>query len=77
MHIWTNENWVHLMYQAMDSNGIDQQPARDSNKLMAWYFVLVITVGVIFLTTLVYAIIINNFKKMKDQDDTFITKEQK
>ena len=77
--ISTTEGWVDLMYAAVDANGIDMQPIRNTSYAYVYFFVLFIVSGNFFALNLFVGVMIDNFEKTKfamQGDLVFMTPEQ-
>jgi len=77
--ISTTENWVDLMYAAVDARGIDMQPVRGSNYGYIYFFIFFIVLGNFFALNLFVGVMIDNFEKTKfalQGDLVFMTPEQ-
>jgi len=55
----TLENWATIMYQAMNSTKLDEQPILNGNDGMAVYFIVFLIVGVFFVLNLVVGVAID------------------
>ena len=49
MVFMTNEGWVIVMNQAVDSRGVDLQPKTDHNVVMVVYFIIYMIVSHVFI----------------------------
>jgi len=65
--IITTEGWLEVMYSAIDSRELDEQPKRDHNKWMAIVFISFIITGNIFILNLFVGIVIDKFNRLKDK----------
>lgn len=63
--ISTTENWVDLMYAAVDAAGIDMQPRKGNNEAFIYFFIFFIIIGSFFALNLFIGVIIDNFEKTK------------
>uniref|UniRef100_A0A7S2FHT8 Ion transport domain-containing protein n=1 Tax=Octactis speculum TaxID=3111310 RepID=A0A7S2FHT8_9STRA len=76
----TTEGWVDVMYAAVDSRGIDQQPIRDTDPYMAViYFILFIFVSNFLFLSLFVGVVIDNFNAMREKQEggnLFLTETQ-
>ncbi|XP_066484180.1 sodium channel protein type 5 subunit alpha-like [Tiliqua scincoides] len=80
LQVATFKGWMDIMYAAVDSTGIEQQPLWENNKYMYLYFVIFIIFGSFFTLNLFVGVIIDNFSQQKKQirgEDIFMTEEQK
>ncbi|XP_026503338.1 sodium channel protein type 2 subunit alpha-like isoform X12 [Terrapene carolina triunguis] len=80
LQIATFKGWMDIMYAAVDSINIDQQPKYEENLYMYLYFVIFIIFGSFFTLNLFIGVIIDNFNQQKKKfggQDIFMTEEQK
>nr|XP_005290453.2 sodium channel protein type 2 subunit alpha-like isoform X1 [Chrysemys picta bellii] len=80
LQIATFKGWMPIMYAAVDSINIDQQPKYEGNLYMYLYFVIFIIFGSFFTLNLFIGVIIDNFNQQKKKfggQDIFMTEEQK
>ena len=56
------ENWAPIMYQAMNSTQVDEQPVLNGNPYMAYYFISFIVVCVYFMLNLVIGVAIDQVR---------------
>lgn len=61
------EGWTDVMWNGIDSTGIDLAPKRDNNLWYALYFISFIIVGNMFLLNLFVGVVIDNFNQMKEK----------
>uniref|UniRef100_A0A9J7YQU6 Sodium channel protein n=1 Tax=Cyprinus carpio carpio TaxID=630221 RepID=A0A9J7YQU6_CYPCA len=76
----TFKGWMDIMYAAVDSRDLEQQPKYESNLYMYLYFVIFIIFGSFFTLNLFIGVIIDNFNQQKKKirgQDIFMTEEQK
>uniref|UniRef100_A0A8C2PMH4 Sodium channel protein n=1 Tax=Cyprinus carpio TaxID=7962 RepID=A0A8C2PMH4_CYPCA len=76
----TFKGWMEIMYAAVDSRGVEEQPVKEINLYMYLYFVIFIIFGSFFTLNLFIGVIIDNFnqqKRMIGGQDIFMTEEQK
>uniref|UniRef100_A0A803XK11 Sodium channel protein n=1 Tax=Meleagris gallopavo TaxID=9103 RepID=A0A803XK11_MELGA len=75
----TFKGWMDIMYAAIDSREVLQQPKYEDNLYMYLYFVIFIIFGSFFTLNLFIGVIIDNFnqQKKKISQDIFMTEEQK
>uniref|UniRef100_A0A3Q3MG81 Sodium channel protein n=1 Tax=Labrus bergylta TaxID=56723 RepID=A0A3Q3MG81_9LABR len=80
LQVATFKGWMDIMYAAVDSRSVEEQPIKESNLYMYLYFVIFIIFGSFFTLNLFIGVIIDNFnqqkRKMRGQD-IFMTEEQK
>ncbi|XP_071319527.1 sodium channel protein type 4 subunit alpha A isoform X2 [Trachinotus anak] len=80
LQVATFKGWMDIMYAAVDSREVEEQPSYEINLYMYIYFVIFIIFGSFFTLNLFIGVIIDNFnqqkKKIRDKD-IFMTEEQK
>ena len=62
------ERWPDVMYRGMDTYAIDEAPRRDASKWAAAYFIMWIFVGALFISNLFVGVVVDNFTKIKEQE---------
>uniref|UniRef100_A0A7M4DWY7 Sodium channel protein n=1 Tax=Crocodylus porosus TaxID=8502 RepID=A0A7M4DWY7_CROPO len=79
LQVATFKGWMDIMYAAVDSREIEEQPLYETNMYMYIYFVIFIIFGAFFTLNLFIGVIIDNFnqQKKKIRKDIFMTEEQK
>ncbi|XP_051983671.1 sodium channel protein type 4 subunit alpha-like [Xyrauchen texanus] len=80
LQVATFKGWMEIMYAAIDSRGVEEQPVKEINLYMYLYFVIFIIFGSFFTLNLFIGVIIDNFnqqKRMIGGHDIFMTEEQK
>ncbi|XP_068069014.2 sodium channel, voltage gated, type XII, alpha a isoform X2 [Danio rerio] len=80
LQVATFKGWMEIMYAAVDSRGVEDQPIKEINLYMYLYFVIFIIFGSFFTLNLFIGVIIDNFnqqKRMIGGQDIFMTEEQK
>ncbi|NXK86634.1 SCN2A protein, partial [Formicarius rufipectus] len=79
LQVATFKGWTNIMYAAVDSTEVKQQPKYEENLYMYIYFVAFIVFGSFFTLNLFIGVIIDNFnqQKKKISQDIFMTDEQK
>uniref|UniRef100_UPI00398F085A sodium channel, voltage gated, type V-like, alpha b isoform X2 n=1 Tax=Pristiophorus japonicus TaxID=55135 RepID=UPI00398F085A len=80
LQVATFKGWMNIMYAAVDSRNLDEQPEYEINKYMYVYFVIFIIFGSFFTLNLFIGVIIDNFNQQKKKfggQDIFMTEEQK
>uniref|UniRef100_A0A8B9CE24 Sodium channel protein n=1 Tax=Anser brachyrhynchus TaxID=132585 RepID=A0A8B9CE24_9AVES len=79
LQVATFKGWMDIMYAAVDSREIEEQPSYEINLYMYIYFVIFIIFGAFFTLNLFIGVIIDNFnqQKKKISKDIFMTEEQK
>ncbi|XP_076871731.1 sodium channel, voltage-gated, type I like, alpha b isoform X3 [Brachyhypopomus gauderio] len=80
LQVATFKGWMDIMYAAVDSRDLEQQPKYEINLYMYLYFVIFIIFGSFFTLNLFIGVIIDNFNQQKKKfggQDIFMTEEQK
>ncbi|XP_016097423.1 sodium channel protein type 2 subunit alpha-like isoform X2 [Sinocyclocheilus grahami] len=80
LQVATFKGWMEIIYAAVDSRGVEEQPVKEINLYMYLYFVIFIIFGSFFTLNLFIGVIIDNFnqqKRMIGCQDIFMTEEQK
>ncbi|XP_061431061.1 sodium channel protein type 4 subunit alpha-like [Lethenteron reissneri] len=80
LQVATFKGWMDIMYAAVDSRGVTEQPIYETNIYMYLYFVIFIIFGSFFTLNLFIGVIIDNFNQQKKKfggEDIFMTEEQK
>ncbi|XP_059496069.1 sodium channel, voltage gated, type V-like, alpha b isoform X4 [Stegostoma tigrinum] len=80
LQVATFKGWTNIMYAAVDSRNIGEQPDYETNAYMYVYFVIFIIFGSFFTLNLFIGVIIDNFNQQKKKlggQDIFMTEEQK
>ncbi|KAE8575241.1 hypothetical protein XENTR_v10003777 [Xenopus tropicalis] len=80
LQVATFKGWMDIMYAAVDSRNIEDQPQYEINLYMYLYFVIFIIFGAFFTLNLFIGVIIDNFNQQKKKfggKDIFMTEEQK
>uniref|UniRef100_A0A8C5FYS5 Sodium channel protein n=1 Tax=Gouania willdenowi TaxID=441366 RepID=A0A8C5FYS5_GOUWI len=80
LQIATFKGWMDIMYAAVDSRDVEDQPKYEVNLYMYLYFVIFIIFGSFFTLNLFIGVIIDNFNQQKKKisgQDIFMTEEQK
>uniref|UniRef100_A0A3P9IR62 Sodium channel protein n=1 Tax=Oryzias latipes TaxID=8090 RepID=A0A3P9IR62_ORYLA len=65
LQVATFKGWMDIMYAAVDSRGVEQQPKYEINIYMYIYFVVFIIFGSFFTLNLFIGVIIDNFNQQK------------
>ncbi|NXE90543.1 SCN5A protein, partial [Menura novaehollandiae] len=76
----TFKGWMDIMYAAVDSRGIDQQPKFEARLHMYAFFGLFIVFGSFFMLNLFIGVVISNFNQQRKKisgRDLFLTEAQK
>ena len=63
----TNEGWVAVMQDGVDSRGHDLQPKRENNKVMLLFFITYMIVSNVFILNLFVGVIIEKFNRMHEK----------
>ncbi|KAA0715440.1 II Sodium channel protein brain [Triplophysa tibetana] len=79
LQVATFKGWMPIMYAAVDSRSVREQPEYEINLYMYLFFVIFIILGGFFTLNLFIGVIIDNFnqQKKKISQDIFMTEEQK
>ncbi|XP_036378502.1 sodium channel, voltage gated, type V-like, alpha b isoform X1 [Megalops cyprinoides] len=80
LQVATFKGWMEIMYAAVDSRAMEEQPIKEINLYMYLYFVIFIIFGSFFTLNLFIGVIIDNFNQQKRKisgQDIFMTEEQK
>ncbi|KAM9716338.1 sodium channel protein type 4 subunit alpha A isoform 1-T6 [Menidia menidia] len=80
LQVATFKGWMDIMYAAVDSREVEEQPSYEINLYMYIYFVIFIIFGSFFTLNLFIGVIIDNFNQQKKKigdKDIFMTDEQK
>uniref|UniRef100_A0A4W4FQY7 Sodium channel protein n=1 Tax=Electrophorus electricus TaxID=8005 RepID=A0A4W4FQY7_ELEEL len=78
LQVSTFKGWMDIMYAAVDSREVEDQPIYEINVYMYLYFVIFIVFGAFFTLNLFIGVIIDNFNRQKQKmKDLFMTEEQK
>ncbi|KAM9772807.1 sodium channel protein type 4 subunit alpha A isoform X1 [Syngnathus typhle] len=80
LQVATFKGWMDIMYAAVDSREVEEQPSYEINLYMYIYFVIFIIFGSFFTLNLFIGVIIDNFNQQKRKlgdKDIFMTEEQK
>ncbi|KAJ8254549.1 hypothetical protein COCON_G00211610 [Conger conger] len=80
LQVATFKGWMDIMYAAVDSRNVEDQPVYEINLYMYLYFVIFIIFGSFFTLNLFIGVIIDNFNQQKSKirgQDLFMTEEQK
>ncbi|KAL2104107.1 hypothetical protein ACEWY4_000975 [Coilia grayii] len=80
LQVATFKGWMDIMYAAVDSRKLEDQPLYEDNIYMYIYFVIFIIFGSFFTLNLFIGVIIDNFNQQKKKfggQDIFMTEEQK
>ncbi|XP_046888496.1 sodium channel protein type 4 subunit alpha A [Hypomesus transpacificus] len=79
LQVATFKGWMDIMYAAVDSREVEEQPSYEINLYMYLYFVIFIIFGSFFTLNLFIGVIIDNFNQQKKKfggEDLFMTEEQ-
>ena len=77
----TQENWPIIIYQAIDSTDVDTGPRKEANFYYAYFFVIFLFIGSMFLVNLFVGVMFYNFEKVQKKENatfgtTIATEEQ-
>lgn len=74
----SGEMWPNIMYEAVDSVGLDLPKERDASPAAALFFILINIVCSFFMLEIFTGVVIDNFNKMKEaaQGSALLTHEQ-
>ncbi|NXI52317.1 SCN5A protein, partial [Chloroceryle aenea] len=76
----TFKGWMNIMYAAVDSRDVYEQPQFEAFLAMYMYFVVFIIFGSFFMLNLFIGVVISNFNQQRKKisgKDLFLTEEQK
>ncbi|CDQ62833.1 unnamed protein product [Oncorhynchus mykiss] len=78
LQVATFKGWLGIMYGAVDSRTVGEQPMYEDNVYMYIYFVMFIIFGTFVMLNLFIGVIIDNFnqQKKKIRKNIFMTEEQ-
>ncbi|KAJ8907466.1 hypothetical protein NDN08_007577 [Rhodosorus marinus] len=65
----TLENWVDIMYAAMDAVGIDREPVEDYNEAASLFFIAFILAGAFFILNMFVSVIADAFSTIKREKE--------
>uniref|UniRef100_A0AAV2L2X1 Uncharacterized protein n=1 Tax=Knipowitschia caucasica TaxID=637954 RepID=A0AAV2L2X1_KNICA len=65
LQVATFKGWMEIMYAAVDSRSVEEQPIKEINLYMYLYFVVFIIFGSFFTLNLFIGVIIDNFNQQK------------
>ncbi|KAK6311446.1 hypothetical protein J4Q44_G00171100 [Coregonus suidteri] len=65
LQVATFKGWMEIMYGAVDSRFVEDQPIFEDNVYMYIYFVIFIIFGCFFTLNLFIGVIIDNFNQQK------------
>ncbi|XP_029813807.1 sodium channel protein type 5 subunit alpha-like [Manacus vitellinus] len=80
LQVATFKGWMDIMYAAVDSRQINEQPKFEASLHMYIYFVVFIIFGSFFMLNLFVGVVISNFNQQRKKisgKDLFLTEEQK
>ncbi|XP_027504320.1 sodium channel protein type 5 subunit alpha-like [Corapipo altera] len=80
LQVATFKGWMDIMYAAVDSREINEQPKFEASLHMYIYFVVFIIFGSFFMLNLFVGVVISNFNQQRKKlggKDLFLTEEQK
>jgi len=76
----TTEGWTDVMWNSIDSVGVEMQPKKDARIWVILYICSFMIIGSQFIINLFVGVVIDNFNKIKEKEELgsmFVTKEQK
>uniref|UniRef100_A0A674D971 Sodium channel protein n=1 Tax=Salmo trutta TaxID=8032 RepID=A0A674D971_SALTR len=79
LQVATFKGWLGIIYSAVDSRMVEDQPVYEDNVYMYIYFVIFIIFGAFFMLNLFIGVIIDNFNQQKkkiSRKNIFMTEEQ-
>lgn len=65
----TKDEWIPVMNNAIDNNGIGNQPVYKNQPYMSLYFIIFMILGSMLIVNLFIGVIIDNFNKIKDSEE--------
>ncbi|NXW21456.1 SCN4A protein, partial [Circaetus pectoralis] len=80
LQVATFKGWMDIMYAAVDSRKVYEQPQFEAFLAMYMYFVIFIIFGSFFMLNLFIGVVISNFNQQRKKisgKDLFLTEEQK
>uniref|UniRef100_A0A3Q2Z8P1 Sodium channel protein n=1 Tax=Hippocampus comes TaxID=109280 RepID=A0A3Q2Z8P1_HIPCM len=77
LQVATFKGWMDIMYAAIDSRKVEDQPLYEDNLYMYIYFVIFIIFGSFFTLNLFIGVIIDNFNQQKKKIKTRLKKTTK
>ncbi|XP_077637458.1 sodium channel protein type 5 subunit alpha-like [Lonchura striata] len=80
LQVATFKGWMDIMYAAVDSREIDEEPQFEARLRMYAFFVVFIIFGSFFMLNLFIGVVISNFNQQRKKisgKDLFLTEEQK
>jgi len=63
------DGWVDIMYQGVDTVGVDMQPKQNASEGMLLFFVGFILVGAFFVMNMFVGIVVENFQRCRVEQD--------
>lgn len=76
----STEGWTDVMYNGIDSVGLDMEPKPNNNTWLVIYFVAFMIIGSQFIINLFVGVVIDNFNTIKEREElgnTFVTDHQR
>ena len=76
----TTEGWTDVMWDGIDSVGIEMQPKKNARYWVIIYIVTFMIIGSQFIINLFVGVVIDNFNKIKEKEELgsmFVTEDQK
>ena len=59
----TADGWVDIMYEGIDAVGIDQQPVKNHNEYMAFFYIIFLLLVGMFIIDMFVGVIVDNFQE--------------
>jgi len=74
----TLSGWNEIMYNAIDTNGVDMLPKMNNKPAIGIYFVLAVVICAFFSLNLIISVVVDAFARIKSEKDgsAFLTEEQ-
>ena len=63
----TTAGWAEVMYNGIDSVGINMQPKHHSSPIFAIYFVMIIITGYFFVLNFFIGVVISSYNREKEK----------
>ena len=59
----TADGWVDIMYEGIDAVGVDQQPVKNNNEYMAFFYIIFLLLVGMFIIDMFVGVIVDNFQE--------------
>ena len=71
----TTEGWIGISHSGVDAIGIDKNPQYENNYVWAYFFIMFVIFGSMFLLNMLVSVVIDNFHLEKNMQlgDAFLT----